>query len=131
MFFNGLYEPKLIVKNFGSIKEVEIDLTKFVVFIGDTSTGKSVLGKLISIFRDSKIIFNLDEEVLKKSLFHFNIDYDLQNSMFSYQNEYYNIIINLNNLKKIESEFFYDKIDELKLNRKKMRILTTRTYLKK
>ena len=44
---------KLIVKNFGPIKEAEIDLTKYVVFIGDTSVGKSVLAKLISIFRDS------------------------------------------------------------------------------
>lgn len=48
---------KLIVKNFGPIKEAEIELTKYVVFIGDTSTGKSVLAKLISIFRDANFIF--------------------------------------------------------------------------
>lgn len=47
---------KLKVENFGSIKEAEIDLTKYVVFIGDTSTVKSVLAKLISIFRDSFLL---------------------------------------------------------------------------
>lgn len=62
---------KLIVKNFGPIKEAEIDLTKYVVFIGDTSTGKSVLAKLIAIFKNSsfkqlylnknKLIEKLDE----------------------------------------------------------------------
>ncbi len=52
---------KLKVKNFGSIKEAEIDLTKYVVFIGDTSTVKSVLAKLISIFRDSFLLLSNNE----------------------------------------------------------------------
>lgn len=71
---------KLIVKNFGPIKEAEIDLTKYVVFIGDTSTGKSVLAKLISIFRDFSTI--LDNKVadfdgkldLENYLKHYNIE---------------------------------------------------------
>ena len=63
---------KLIVKNFGPIKEAEIDLTKYVVFIGDTSTGKSVLAKLISIFRESnENLVNPDNENFKKELIFF------------------------------------------------------------
>ena len=53
---------KLIVKNFGPIKEAEIELTKYVVFIGDTSTGKSVLAKLITLFRDNFIILSLKKD---------------------------------------------------------------------
>ena len=43
---------KLIIKNFGPISDIEIELKKYVVLIGDTSTGKSVIAKLICIFQD-------------------------------------------------------------------------------
>jgi hypothetical protein len=78
---------KLIVKNFGPIKEAEIDLTKYVVFIGDTSTGKSVLAKLISIFREfSFFSFHdiLNEFNFSQELRNFNIDFDLNNSRIDY-----------------------------------------------
>lgn len=75
---------KLIVKNFGPIKEAEIDLAKFVVFIGDTSTGKSVLGKLISIFRDPNFVFDDELISFKKALVNHNIDFDFKNSYFDY-----------------------------------------------
>ncbi|WDF65118.1 AAA family ATPase [Flavobacterium sp. KACC 22763] len=85
---------KLIVKNFGPIKEAEIDLTKYVVFIGDTSTGKSVLAKLISIFRDfSNVVGNkyddLDYEKeldLTNQLKNYNIDFDFEDSYFEFSN---------------------------------------------
>lgn len=41
---------KLIVKNFGAIQNVEIQLKDLTVFIGETGTGKSTLAKLVSIF---------------------------------------------------------------------------------
>ena len=83
---------KLIVRNFGPIKEAEIDLTKYVVFIGDTSTGKSVLGKLISIFREFSNILNnkvdnLDfnkELKFQEELKNFNIDFNYKNSVIEY-----------------------------------------------
>jgi predicted ATPase len=79
---------KLIVKNFGPIKEAEIDLTKYVVFIGDTSTGKSVLAKLISIFRDSFYILSLKRDLssidFRKELKRYNIDFDTKNSVIYY-----------------------------------------------
>lgn len=85
---------KLIVKNFGPIKEAEIDLTKYVVFIGDTSTGKSVLAKLISIFRDfSNLVKNKYEDVdynkdldLDNQLKNYNIDFNIADSYFEYSN---------------------------------------------
>ena len=83
---------KLIVKNFGPIKEAEIDLTKYVVFIGDTSTGKSVLAKLISIFRDfNNLVKNKIENVnyekeldFVNQLKNYNIDFDFDSSFFEY-----------------------------------------------
>lgn len=39
---------RLIVRNIGPIKEVDIDLKKFNVFIGAQSSGKSTLAKIIS-----------------------------------------------------------------------------------
>lgn len=70
---------KLIVRNFGPIKDAELDLTKFVVFIGDTSTGKSVLAKLISIFRDSlySLTVNFSESADPKK-YQFNLEFDEQ-----------------------------------------------------
>jgi len=44
---------KLIVKNFGAIRNVEIQFKNLTVFIGETSTGKSTLAKLVSIFRST------------------------------------------------------------------------------
>ncbi len=75
---------KLIVKNFGPIKEAEIDLTKYIVFIGDTSTGKSVLAKLITIFRDSFQILTVQKGIesldFVKELKRYNINFDISNS---------------------------------------------------
>lgn len=80
---------KLIVRNFGPIKEAEIDLTKYVVFIGDTSTGKSVLGKLISIFRQASD--DIQSYNFKRELKDFNIDFNFKDSLIKYVCSYYQI----------------------------------------
>lgn len=78
---------KLIVKNFGPIKEAEIDLTKYVVFIGDTSTGKSVLAKLISIFRQSNENLAIENNAnFRKELNNYNINFNFENSIIKYKN---------------------------------------------
>jgi predicted ATPase len=87
---------KLIVKNFGPIKEAEIDLTKYVVFIGDTSTGKSVLAKLIAIFRDSFQTLQLQKGVESldfiKELKKYNINFDISNSEITLFDKVFNSI---------------------------------------
>ncbi|WP_431244310.1 AAA family ATPase [Flavobacterium sp. P21] len=45
---------KLIVKNFGPLKDIEIEVREMVTFIGAQASGKSTLAKLISIFEDDE-----------------------------------------------------------------------------
>lgn len=43
---------RIVIHNFGPIKEADIETKRYTVFIGQTSTGKSVAAKLISIAND-------------------------------------------------------------------------------
>lgn len=107
---------KLIVKNFGPIKEAEMDLTKYVVFIGDTSTGKSVLAKLISIFRDFFLVlknknrslssFDYERELdLNNQLKNYNIDFNFENSVFEYYNFKLELKIKNNKIEQINEDY--------------------------
>jgi len=58
---------RLIVKNFGPLKDVDIELNKINLFIGENGSGKSVLGKLINILKNPFI----EREMFKD----YNIDY--------------------------------------------------------
>lgn len=40
---------KLIIRNFGPIKDVELDLKKFNVIIGENATGKSTIAKVLAV----------------------------------------------------------------------------------
>lgn len=44
---------KLYIKNFGPIKEADIDIKSFNLFIGEQSIGKSTIAKLITMFTDN------------------------------------------------------------------------------
>lgn len=43
---------RLIVKNFGPLKDIDIEVREMVTFIGAQASGKSTLAKLLSIFED-------------------------------------------------------------------------------
>lgn len=43
---------KIIIKNFGAIKEAEIDIPKTLVLIGEQASGKSTIAKLIYFFKE-------------------------------------------------------------------------------
>jgi predicted ATPase len=43
---------RLIVKNFGPLKDIDIEVREMVAFIGAQASGKSTLAKLLSIFED-------------------------------------------------------------------------------
>lgn len=80
---------KLIVKNFGPIIEIDIELKKTIVFIGNQSTGKSVLAKLISIFHSSSFI--IGDISFEKLLEYYLLDsFLVKKSYIKYESEYYN-----------------------------------------
>ncbi len=87
---------RLIVKNFGPIKEIDIELKKTMVFIGTQSTGKSVLAKLISIFKSHYLYTN--EASLSQFFEYYQIySFFQDNSFIEFNNEIFKIkITNLN-----------------------------------
>ena len=46
---------RITIKDFGPIKNADIETKKFNIFIGETSTGKSVAAKLITIFNSQQL----------------------------------------------------------------------------
>lgn len=76
---------KLIIKNFGPILDIEIDINKYVILIGDTSTGKSIIAKLIAIFREIALtgIDNRDE--FNSFLNKYNIPFFSKTSILEYK----------------------------------------------
>lgn len=49
---DNYYKEQLEIKNFGPIKEVDINILPLTVFIGSQGTGKSTISKLLTICRD-------------------------------------------------------------------------------
>ena len=63
---------RLIVKNFGPLKDVDIELNKINLFIGENGSGKSVLAKIITILLD----FNkITEKFVFEKIKEFHIDF--------------------------------------------------------
>ena len=63
---------KLIVKNFGAIRNIEVELKNLTVFIGETGTGKSTIAKLVSIFRSNDF---LEENIHNVGFFKIKLAY--------------------------------------------------------
>lgn len=126
-------KENLIIKNFGPIKEVNIELKKINIFIGGQSTGKSTISKLISIFRDPNYWKLKDEKVFEKHLNKFNIhsylkknsviEYVSENCHFSYNGKGNETIIKVNDsyykgfansIKELQKMFSSDDVPEPK-----------------
>lgn len=73
---------ELIVKNFGPIKDAHIQTKRYNVLIGNTSTGKSVLAKLISIAYELDFYFIEDGnfDAFAKLLKKYCIDFPFSDS---------------------------------------------------
>jgi predicted ATP-dependent endonuclease of OLD family len=68
---------RLQIINFGAIKNADIEIKKYNIFIGDTSSGKSTVAKLITIF-GSRAFYNIkdgDFESFSNLLERYNIDF--------------------------------------------------------
>lgn len=97
----------LTIKNIGPIKEIDIDLRRFNVFIGPQSSGKSTIAKIISYCRwlekdcvRHQRISHLDSDFIKKSLVDYhNLSHYLNgDSHFLYRSEVLEIEMNAGSL---------------------------------
>lgn len=84
---------KIIIKNFGPIKKVELEIKDINVFIGSTSSGKSTVAKLIAIFRNSaELIYTDNFDILLELLSNYNINYSIKNNTYiRYENNEYDL----------------------------------------
>ena len=64
---------KLIVKNFGPLKDIDIEVREMVAIIGAQASGKSTLAKLISIFEDESFRGDTNNISFQNELEKYNI----------------------------------------------------------
>jgi len=109
---------KIIIKNFGPIKDAEIEIKKTLILIGEQASGKSTIAKLIYFFRTlpeelkihllSKFVYPyLDEKKICKIKFDF--EDDIIKTIKQKFNDCFSHIHNFSNFK---IEYIYQKSDE-------------------
>jgi len=59
---NELSQENLIVKDFGPLRNVALELKQIIIFIGPQSSGKSTIAKLVEIFRNPQFLVSLKKE---------------------------------------------------------------------
>ena len=67
---------RLIVKNFGPLKDIDIKLNKINIFIGENGSGKSVLAKLVNLLNNPLLGIELFQD--------YNIDYFQDDTIIKY-----------------------------------------------
>lgn len=111
--------PTLYVKNFAKIKEAEIELAPFTLFIGDNNSGKSYLASLIWYIQNSDFInkfydykyykdFKLLNNLLDSILNNYNFEMEINNNFID---EFITVINKIfsKNKNKITEELFNHK----------------------
>jgi len=93
----------LIVKNFGPIKDVELELGKVNVFIGEQAGGKSTLAKLIAIFRGWDFLENESRYLSFFNRYQIG-SYFSKNTQLFYKCEKYEIAFNASKM-----SFFFEE----------------------
>lgn len=83
---------RLIIRNIGPIKNVDIELNKVNVFIGEQSSGKSTIAKIISFCswleknanKDDVLFTNGKEAYRRLQSYHHILSYFGKNSLICY-----------------------------------------------
>lgn len=87
--------PRLIIRNIGPIKDVDIELNKVNVFIGQQSSGKSTIAKIISfcswleknVHKEEVFFGNGKEAIARLQTYHHLQSYFREDSMICYMGE--------------------------------------------
>ena len=85
----GMYSERLVVRNFGPITNLDIEIRPLTLFIGTQGSGKSTVAKLLTICRNAQwwklIQDDAESDEVTKPFYGFAIDeYFQDNSYFSY-----------------------------------------------
>ncbi len=95
---------KIIINNFGAVKNAEIDIKKVLILIGEQASGKSTIAKLIYFFRslrDDLIVQIINEKS--------NGDFDIQSDFLKPLCEkFYNLFGSTYHLPNFEITFYYN-----------------------
>ena len=107
---------KLIVKNFGPIKNAELELKKVTIFIGPQGSGKSALAKSVAICKDSEFLvwsYIGDKNHTARFFEKYEVQYFSENLKFNFENsefEFYyrnnSFLFDINLKKPIPRHFF-------------------------
>lgn len=90
---------RLVIKNFGPIKHVDLEIKKVNVLIGDQGTGKSTVAKVLAIFRDS------DFHIISESLTYMDYFIDYSINAYFKEDTYFSYNCNSFNLEYINGKF--------------------------
>jgi len=96
-----LEKEKLIIRNFGPIKNVELDLGRFNILIGEQATGKSTVAKVLAVCRYFSYIVSSNIESIVPELNQFTnglnawglTEYVKANSYIFYNCKHYSLIV--------------------------------------
>lgn len=82
---------RLVIRNFGPIKEADLDLRRFSLLIGTQASGKSTIAKLLAIFRDFEFIIEGDKDYRKKFVDYNIVNFFSEETYFEYSSPDYKI----------------------------------------
>ena len=91
-------KEKLIIKNFGPIKSVELDLGRFNILIGEQATGKSTVAKVLAVCRYFSYILEYKGNYINNEPIYFGImawglsEFVQERSYIEYRNKDYQFI---------------------------------------
>lgn len=89
-------KERLIVRNFGPISNLDIEIRPLTLFIGTQGSGKSTISKLLTICRDMRwwllLLENAEPEKIMKPFYDFAINEFFQKDSFFYYSNNGNIV---------------------------------------
>jgi predicted ATPase len=102
---------KIYIKNFGAIKEADIEIKSLLVLIGEQASGKSTISKLIYFFKSlSDDFFN---QFYKSDKEYLDITVDL---IIPIREKYYDFFGSTFHLPEFEIKYFFNEVKWLKLS---------------
>lgn len=100
-------QERLVIRNFGPIKSVDLNLGRMTILIGEQATGKSTIAKVLSMCRYFSYIVSPNENYSGQNFYKGLFDWDLENCL-----NHETLIIYENDDYKFEFNHFFNKIDK-------------------